>query len=60
MNTKRWMVGLIMAGSAALVTGCAEQRVVYVPVYPVPPSYVYSTAPGSPATPVTAQPGVTI
>jgi hypothetical protein len=54
------MVGLIMAGSAALVTGCAEQRVVYVPVYPVPPSYVYSTAPGSPAIPVTAQPGVTI
>jgi tetrahydromethanopterin S-methyltransferase subunit D len=53
------MVGLIMAGSAVLVTGCAERRVVYVPVYPAPPAYAYSTAPGYPTTPVTAQPGVT-
>src|ERR1035437_298189 len=59
MNTKRWMVGLIMAGSAAMVTGCAERRGGFVSVYSAPPGYAYSTASGYPAAPLTAQPGVT-
>ena len=46
------MVGLVIVGSAALATGCAERRVEYVPVYSAPPAYAYSTQP-----PVTATPG---
>jgi len=52
MKTKRLMVGLVIVGSAALATGCAERRVEYVPVYSAPPAYAYSTQP-----PVTATPG---
>jgi hypothetical protein len=43
MKTKRLLVGLIIVGSAALVTGCVEHRVVYVPVYTSQPTCVYST-----------------
>jgi len=52
MKTKRWTVGLLVAGTAALATGCAEQPVVYVPVYSAPPAYVYSIPP-----PVATPPG---
>ncbi len=52
MKTKQMMLGLVIAGSAALATGCVEKRVEYVPVYSAPPPYAYSTQP-----PVTAPPG---
>ena len=40
MNTKVWMVSLAFPGVAALITGCAEPQVAYVPVYHVQPAYV--------------------
>ena len=52
MNTKQLTVALITAGSAALATGCAEPRTVYVPAYSAPPGYAYTAPP-----PVMAQPG---
>jgi WXXGXW repeat (2 copies) len=35
-----WAASLTFAGGAALVTGCAERRVEYVPVYRTQPAYV--------------------
>src|SRR6185295_17067595 len=36
MNKKQLTLGLAIAGSAALVSGCVEHRVVYVPANPPP------------------------
>jgi len=40
MNTSVLTANLTLAGVAALVSGCAEPRVTYVPVYHVQPAYV--------------------
>jgi len=44
MKTKQLTLGLAIAGSVALVSGCVEHRVVYVPANPPPPVYASPTA----------------
>ena len=51
MNTKQSMVGLMMAGIAAVATGCAEPRTEYVPAYSAPPGYAYPAPPAVPPQP---------
>jgi len=59
MKSNRLLVSLIIVGSAALITGCVERRVVYVPAPPGPPTYVYTPAPAAvaPAGTVAQAPG---
>src|SRR5438094_5997771 len=42
MKSKQLTLGLVMAGSVALVSGCVERRVVYMSANPDPPTYAYS------------------
>jgi hypothetical protein len=60
MKTKRLWFGLGIAGLAVLAGGCAQRRVVYVPVYSAPaPAVVVPANPPSP-TPAAPQPAVTV
>jgi hypothetical protein len=40
VSAKAWTTSLTLAGVGALITGCAEPQVEYVPVYHVQPAYV--------------------
>jgi hypothetical protein len=53
-------LALSSATIALLVSGCAERRVVYVPVYQAPAVAVQPTAPPPPGTPMAPPPTVVV
>jgi hypothetical protein len=50
-KSRRSFATLSFIGLVALAAGCVERRVTYVPVYPTPPAYASSSAPGPTASP---------